>query len=84
MSGYVNRFIKITVLFILMITVTLQAVQQHYTAMGAKSLSAKLIQFDSDSITLKLPHGGIVGGWRIIPLTPPVVRKFIVGHQNLS
>ena len=67
-----------------MITVTLQAVRQHYTAMGAIRGSAKLIQFESDSITLKLLSGGIVHGWRIIPLTPPVVRKLIVGHQNLS
>jgi len=67
-----------------MITVTLQAVQQHYTAMGAIGGKDSAVEFESDSITLKLPPGGIVGGWKIIPLSHPVVRKFIVGHQNLS
>ena len=53
--------------------------------MNAISGSAKLIQFESDRITLlKLSPGGIVGGWEIIPLTPPVVRKLIVGHQNFE
>ena len=84
MSRYVNRFIQITVLFIFLIPATLQVVQQHYTAMGAISGSAKLIQFESDNITLKLTSGGIVGGWKIIPLTSPVVRKFIVVNQHLS
>ena len=84
MSRYVNRFIQITVLFIFLITVTLQAVQQHYTAMGAIGGSVLSVEFGSDSITLKLPHEGIVRGWKIIPLSHPVVRKFIVVHQNLS
>ena len=85
MSGYVNTFIQITVLFILMITVTLQVVQQHYTAMGVTIGLDLPVEFESDSISLKLPPEGVMleNGWRITPLTPPVVRKFIVGHQNL-
>ena len=82
MSGYVNRFIQITVPFILMITVTLQAVQQHYTARGATIGPDWPVEFESDSISLQLPYDGITleSGWRIYLRVPPVVRKFIVGH----
>ena len=86
MSGYVNTFIQITVLFIFLITVTLQAVRHEYTAMRATSGPDLSVEFESDSISLEIPPVEVIleGGWKILPLFTPVVRKFIVGHQNVN
>ena len=44
------------------------------------------VEFESDSISLELPPDEVMleGGWRIYPPFPSVVRKFIVGHQNVN
>ena len=69
-----------------MITVTLQAVQHKYTAVHATSGSDLSVEFESEHISLELPSHGITfeSGWKILPLFNPLVRKFIVGHQNVN
>ena len=83
------RFIQITVLLIFLITeltIYLQPVREKYTAIGATIGPSMSVEFESDSISLQLPPEGVTleGGWKIIPMSPPVVRNLIVGHQNLN
>ena len=55
----------------------MQAVQQEYTTKGAKIGPDLPIEFESDSISLKLPsnEGILDSGWRLIPLFHPMVRE---------
>lgn len=87
MSGYVNTFIQITVLLILMkLIISLQLVLEEYAARGATIGPDLPVEFESECISLELPPEEVMleSGWRILPVFPPVVRKLFVGHQNLN
>ena len=55
----------------------LQAVQREYIARGATIGPDLPVKFESNSISLQLPSGGVVleDGWKIIPLFKPEVEK---------
>ena len=55
----------------------LQVVGQEYVAKGATFEAELQVEFESDCISLQLPSEEdiINGGWRIVPLFHPRVRK---------
>ena len=52
---------------------------REYEEKDAEFDSEMLVQFESDRIDIDIPSEGIVveGGWKIIPLYPPVVCLII-------
>ena len=62
------------IVFIAELIISLQFVHQHYTARGATIGPNLSIEFESDTISPKLPANMYGIGWRIFPLFTPVVR----------
>ena len=52
--------------------------RSHYKEEGALRGPEQPIKFESDVIELDIPLDGttVSGGWRLRPLTPPVVSAF--------
>ena len=55
--------------------IILQAVEKEYAEYTSDDHLSMAIEFQDDTITLKVPVGGEVleNGWEITPLTPPTV-----------
>ena len=55
----------------------LQAVENHYNVFARRDSSTK-IKFEGSEITLDIPEDGELTkeGWKIIPITPTVVRSY--------
>ena len=53
----------------------MQAVEKEYAEYTSDDHLSMAIEFQDDTITLKVPVGGEVleNGWEITPLTPPTV-----------
>ena len=56
-----------------------QVVQQEYTSKSATIGPDTRVEFESETISLQLPSEEEIlkGGWRILPLFAPVVRKLL-------
>lgn len=62
----------------------LQYIREKYTAEGATVGPNLQVEFESKSISLELPSMDVIlnGGWKIIPLIPPEVRKLSLDCES--
>ena len=52
----------------------MQIVEEAYKHSHHQLVTRQLLEFESDAIRIDIPNEGIrVEGWKMIPLTPPIV-----------
>ena len=66
-------------IFVIDPVTNLQIVQKTYSAKGATVGPEFLLEFKSETISLKLPPEGVTleAGWKIVPNFPPMVSKCV-------
>ena len=56
----------------------MQAVERHFSRFAKQDISLK-IEFEKSEITLNIPEDGILqDGWKITPMTNPVVSLYCI------